>query len=126
MLNNESYRARKRQSTNSPCRDRQSGLTGGSAMRYIQWTHRAAVGFARGAALPITRAIEYEEHIMSMVCDICGKGKLLGNRVSHANNRKRRIYKPNLQRVRANVNGVHMHLRVCTDCISANRVQKIA
>jgi large subunit ribosomal protein L28 len=33
---------------------------------------------------------------MSRVCEITGKGPAVGNRVSHANNRKRRRFLPNL------------------------------
>ena len=33
---------------------------------------------------------------MSRVCEFTGKGPTVGNRVSHANNRKRRRFLPNL------------------------------
>ncbi len=33
---------------------------------------------------------------MSRICEMTGKGPLVGNRVSHANNRKRRRFLPNL------------------------------
>jgi len=33
---------------------------------------------------------------MSRVCDVTGKGPVTGNRVSHANTRKRRRFLPNL------------------------------
>ncbi|MEO2158847.1 MAG: 50S ribosomal protein L28, partial [bacterium] len=36
---------------------------------------------------------------MSRVCYVCGKGPRTGNNVSHANNRTRRRWLPNLQRV---------------------------
>jgi len=61
---------------------------------------------------------------MARVCDICGKGKQRGNRVSHANNRRRRTFEPNLQRVRVLVDGSSRHLRVCTNCIRSNRIVK--
>jgi large subunit ribosomal protein L28 len=38
---------------------------------------------------------------MARTCEICGKGPSTGNTVSHANNRTRRRWKPNLQSVRA-------------------------
>ena len=38
---------------------------------------------------------------MAQRCDICGKGPLFGNRVSHAHNVTNRRFNPNLQRVRA-------------------------
>jgi len=49
----------------------------------------------------------------------------VGNHVSHAHNRRRRRWLPNLQRVRVVLNGTHRRMRVCTDCLSLGRVQKI-
>ncbi len=63
---------------------------------------------------------------MAQKCKICGKGPSFGNVVSHANNTRRRRWNPNLQRVRAVVDGVRMHIRVCTSCIRAGRVTKAA
>lgn len=37
---------------------------------------------------------------MSNVCEVTGKGPLSGNNVSHANNRTRRRYLPNLRKKR--------------------------
>lgn len=34
---------------------------------------------------------------MSRVCEVTGKGPITGNRVSHANNRTRRRFLPNIQ-----------------------------
>jgi large subunit ribosomal protein L28 len=34
---------------------------------------------------------------MSRRCELTGKGLLVGNNVSHANNKTKRIYRPNLQ-----------------------------
>ena len=36
---------------------------------------------------------------MSRVCELTGKGRLVGNHVSHANNRVKRVFLPNLQKV---------------------------
>src|SRR6202000_3194631 len=44
-------------------------------------------------------------------CEICDKGPIYGNRVSHAHNLTRRRWNPNLQRVRVIVGQVHKHLR---------------
>jgi large subunit ribosomal protein L28 len=63
---------------------------------------------------------------MAQRCKICGKGPSFGNVVSHANNTRRRRWNPNLQRVRAVVDGVRMHIRVCTACIRSGRVTKAA
>ena len=61
---------------------------------------------------------------MAFKCDLCGKGPLVGNQVSHANNKTKKRTKPNLQRVRADLNGRHLHLRVCTRCLKAGKVTK--
>ena len=63
---------------------------------------------------------------MAQKCTICGKGPSFGNVVSHANNTRRRRWNPNLQRVRAVVDGVRKHVRVCTSCIRSGRVTKAA
>ncbi len=61
---------------------------------------------------------------MARVCDICGKGPTFGHNVSHANNRTNRRWNPNLQRFRALIDGKPRRIRVCTQCIKSNRVQK--
>ena len=61
---------------------------------------------------------------MAKVCDICGKKPQYGNNVSHANNRTRRRWEPNLQRVRAKVNGTVKRIKVCTKCIKSDRIEK--
>ena len=61
---------------------------------------------------------------MARSCDICGKGPTTGNNVSHANNKTRRRWYPNLQPVRALVDGDVRRLRVCTSCIRAGKVTK--
>ena len=63
---------------------------------------------------------------MAQKCTICGKGPSFGNVVSHANNTRRRRWNPNLQRVRAVVDGTRKHIRVCTSCIRSGRVKKAA
>lgn len=61
---------------------------------------------------------------MAKRCEICGRGALTGNNVSHAHNITRRRWNVNLQRVRVKVNGVQKRIRVCTACIRAGRVRK--
>jgi large subunit ribosomal protein L28 len=40
-----------------------------------------------------------EEIEMSRICELTGKGRLVGNNVSHANNKTKRTFLPNLQNV---------------------------
>jgi large subunit ribosomal protein L28 len=61
---------------------------------------------------------------MANFCEVCGKGPGTGNRVSNANNRTKRRFMPNLQRVRVIVDGTRRHMRVCTRCLKAGKVRK--
>jgi large subunit ribosomal protein L28 len=57
-------------------------------------------------------------------CEICEKGPMYGNRVSHANNRTHRRWNPNLQRVRVVVGKTPQRMRVCTNCIRSGKITK--
>jgi large subunit ribosomal protein L28 len=62
---------------------------------------------------------------MSRVCEICGKGPLKGNNVSHAHNRTKKISFPNLQKIRViEASGRVKRIKVCTRCIRSNKVSK--
>ena len=61
---------------------------------------------------------------MAMMCDICGKKPQFGHNVSHAHNVTNRRFNPNLQQVRAVVNGRVKRLKVCTRCIRTGKVVK--
>lgn len=61
---------------------------------------------------------------MAQRCDICGKGTLSGHSVSHANNATKRKWNPNLQRVRALVDGRVKNIDACTRCIRGGKVTK--
>jgi large subunit ribosomal protein L28 len=62
---------------------------------------------------------------MARVCWVCGKGPSTGNRVSHANNKTKRRWLPNLQSVRIlDESGERRRVRVCTSCISAGKIRK--
>ncbi len=63
---------------------------------------------------------------MARVCDICGKRPVSGNNISHAHNRTRRRWLPNLQAVRAKVEGRTKRMHVCAQCLKSNRVLKAA
>jgi len=54
-----------------------------------------------------------------------GKGPGSGNSVSHANNKTRRRWLPNLQTVKiVDADGERRRVRVCTSCISAGKIKK--
>ena len=61
---------------------------------------------------------------MARVCTVCGKGPTTGNHVSHANNRRKRRWMPNLQTVRVLVDAAPRRVKVCTSCIRSNKVKR--
>ncbi len=62
---------------------------------------------------------------MSQVCDICGKGPQSGNNVSHAHNKSKRRFMPNLQKVRTQLpSGEVKSIKACTRCIRSGAVVK--
>jgi large subunit ribosomal protein L28 len=63
---------------------------------------------------------------MSKVCEICGKGPMVGNNVSHAHNKTKRRFLPNLQKIRVQTSDGVKRMRVCTSCIQANKIEKPA
>jgi large subunit ribosomal protein L28 len=63
---------------------------------------------------------------MARICEICGKTPSVGHNVSHANNKTKRRWLPNLQRVKAKMQGTVRYVRVCTRCIRSGWVQKAA
>ena len=61
---------------------------------------------------------------MAFACDVCGKKHQSGHNVSHANNKTKRVFNPNLQTVRALVEGTPKRIRVCTRCLRSGKVRK--
>ena len=65
--------------------------------------------------------------LMAQRCDVCGKGPQFGNNVSHANNKTRRRFNPNLQPVRVKLaTGGNSRMKVCTRCIKSGKIVKAA
>ena len=57
-------------------------------------------------------------------CYVCDKGVAFGNNVSHANNKTRRTWKPNLQVARIVIDGKITKVKVCTRCLHAGKIQR--
>jgi large subunit ribosomal protein L28 len=53
---------------------------------------------------------------MALVCFNCGKGVMYGHNVSHAKNRTRKIFKPNLHSAKIEVSGTNKRVKLCTKC----------
>lgn len=74
---------------------------------------------------------------MARVCQICGKGPLVGNSITTRGKAKylggvgtkltgisKRQFKPNLQKIRVTIDKTNKTIRVCTQCIRSGRVTK--
>lgn len=61
---------------------------------------------------------------MANYCEICGKGTVTGMNVSHSHLKTKRTWKPNIQRVRAIVDGEVKRVNVCTRCLRFGKVQR--
>ena len=63
---------------------------------------------------------------MSRQCAVCGKKTITGRKISHAHNVSSRTWQPNLQRVRAVIDGTVKRIMVCTRCLRSGKVNKPA
>lgn len=61
---------------------------------------------------------------MGKYCEICGKGTLNGNLVSHSDRKTHTLWAPNVQSVRVVKNGTVKRMNVCTRCLRSGNVQR--
>ncbi len=59
-------------------------------------------------------------------CEVCGKSSSVGHSVSHSNIKTKRTWSPNIQRVRALVDGVPRRIYACTQCLRSGKVKRAA
>ncbi len=57
-------------------------------------------------------------------CKVCGKKRVSGNNISHANNKTKRLFRPNLQRVKVQTSQGVRRVHVCTRCLRSGKVNK--
>jgi large subunit ribosomal protein L28 len=64
---------------------------------------------------------------MARKCEICGKGTVTGNKVSHAKNRTRRTWKPNLLKIQTMIgkSKTKTTIKICTRCLRTGKVVKV-
>jgi len=62
---------------------------------------------------------------MSRMCDICGKKTGSGNNVSHSHKKTKRVFKPNIQKARVEINGKVKNINICTSCMKTNKIRKV-
>ena len=60
------------------------------------------------------RWLNYAVFLMSVKCDVTGKGKQFGHHVSFSQRKVQKVWKPNLQKKRVVIDGKRMTLRVST------------
>jgi len=62
---------------------------------------------------------------MACACEICGKKRMTGMKVSHSNRKTKRVQRANIQRVKVKLpNGSVTRMHLCTRCIRTGHVQK--
>ena len=57
-------------------------------------------------------------------CDYCGKSVAFGIKVSHSHRRSNRMFKPNVKRLKAVVNGTPKRVYACTRCMRTGLVTR--
>jgi large subunit ribosomal protein L28 len=84
------------------------------------------VGYSRPVARSPgpSHAIDHQEFTVAAVCDICAKKPGFGNNRPWSRKITKRRFDPNIQRVRATVNGTPKRLNVCTGCLKAGKVTR--
>ncbi len=74
---------------------------------------------------------------MARVCELCGKRTEVGNQITRrglakakggvgkrVTGKTKRKFKPNIQKIRGEVNGSVRRVKVCTRCMKAGKVTK--
>ena len=61
---------------------------------------------------------------MSKKCEICGKGQVSGNRVSHSNIHSKRKWNANIQKIQIVEDGKVRKANVCTGCMKSDKVER--
>ncbi len=62
---------------------------------------------------------------MPNICEICGKGILCGNNVSHSHLKTKKQWKPNIQQAKTIINGKITRINTCTRCLRSGKINKV-
>jgi len=62
---------------------------------------------------------------MAKFCEICGKGRMSGNNVSHSNVKTRRAWAPNTHKIRVMEGNTAVTKNVCTRCMRTGKIQRV-
>lgn len=74
----------------------------------------------RHAIMPMLRTeneVPKEVLIMAKFCQMCGKGEVAGNAVSHSHKKVRRVWAPNVQKKSLNLGESSIRVNICTRCL---------
>ncbi len=61
---------------------------------------------------------------MARICEICGKGSISGNTVSKSKIHKKRVWKPNLMKVKTEIAGRTETVKICARCLKSDFIEK--
>jgi large subunit ribosomal protein L28 len=61
---------------------------------------------------------------MAKECYVCAKGTVSGNSVSHSNIHTKRVWKPNLKKVKILEEGSVKTVTVCTRCLRSGKIER--
>jgi large subunit ribosomal protein L28 len=90
---------------------------------------QSASGIGYSWAVARERALSFctssfQEFTVAAVCDICAKKPGFGHNRPWSRKITKRRFNPNIQRVRATVDGAPKRLNVCTGCLKAGKVTR--
>ena len=57
-------------------------------------------------------------------CDVCGKSVQFGNNVSHSHKKTKKMWRPNIKKIKVLDKGSVVKKNVCTQCIKGGKVVK--
>lgn len=61
---------------------------------------------------------------MAKYCQVCGKGTISGNSITHSDRKIRRTWKPNVRTIAVVENGKTSRKTVCTRCMRTGKIQR--
>ncbi|MFA5519031.1 MAG: 50S ribosomal protein L28 [Spirochaetota bacterium] len=57
-------------------------------------------------------------------CELCGKSVQFGSNLSHSNRKTKKMWRPNIQKIRVLINNRTVRKNVCTKCIKSGKISK--
>nr|WP_312576036.1 50S ribosomal protein L28 [Sedimentibacter sp.] len=61
---------------------------------------------------------------MAKFCEVCGKGTVSGNSITHSDRKIKRTWKPNVRKITILESGVPKKKFVCTRCMRSGKIQR--